>query len=114
MTTRCHSVRSLRSPETRSRHDSEVARFRLAMRIPSWVERISGSRPRLPTSITLLTLPAMRAIPLVRGSRGHFTKPGECSYFILIHTIHSDDADHWSVNEIRLPLLLASKIWLSP
>src|SRR5271169_5351405 len=65
ITTRCHSVRSLRSPELRSRQLSEVARLRLAIRVPSLVERISGSRPRLPTRMTLLTLPAMGS-PLVR------------------------------------------------
>jgi len=32
------------------------------MRVPSLVERISGSRPRLPTRITLLTLPAMGSL----------------------------------------------------
>src|SRR5579862_3563560 len=65
MTTRCHSVFSLRSPDILSRQLSLVARLRLAMRMPSWVERISGSRPRLPTRMTLLTLPAMGS-PLVR------------------------------------------------
>src|SRR6185437_3528547 len=59
MTTRCHSVFSLRSPEFLSRQLSEVASDRLAMRRPSWVERISGSLPRLPTRMTLLTLPAI-------------------------------------------------------
>src|SRR5207237_114982 len=70
ITTRCHSVRSRRSPEVRSRQLSEVARFRLAMRVPSLVERISGSRPRLPTRITLLTLPAMGSLsyPLTLGN----------------------------------------------
>src|SRR5205807_4701768 len=63
MTTRCHSVRSLRSPEFLSRQLSEVASDRLAIRIPSWVERISGSRPRLPTRITLLMLPAIGSPP---------------------------------------------------
>src|SRR5882672_1461516 len=58
-TTRCHSVFSRRSPEFLSRQLSEVARERLATRVPSCVLRISGSRPRLPTRMTLLTLPAM-------------------------------------------------------
>src|SRR5262249_1544960 len=96
MTTRCHSVRSRRSPEVRSRQLSEVARFRLAMRVPSLVERISGSRPRLPTRMTLLTLPAMGSLSNPFGScrfavygRGpHLIKPGGCSYFILIPAIH--------------------------
>src|SRR5947207_15066855 len=91
MTTRCHSVRSRRSPEVRSRQLSEVARFRLAMRVPSLVERISGSRPRLPTRITLLTLPAMGSLSCEFAGhwvRTHLIKPGGCSYFILIPAIH--------------------------
>src|SRR6202034_4781195 len=59
MTTRCHSVFSLRSPVLLSFQDSDVARRRLAIGRPSWVRRISGSAPRLPIRITLLTLPAM-------------------------------------------------------
>src|ERR1041385_5535343 len=63
-TTRCHSVRSRRSPLLLSRQLSEVASDRLATRVPSWVERISGSRPRLPTRMTLLTLPAIASLPV--------------------------------------------------
>src|SRR5690349_21594676 len=59
MTTRCHSVRSRRSPELRSFQFSDVARLRWTILVPSWVLRVSGSRPRLPIRITLLTLPAM-------------------------------------------------------
>src|SRR3954451_15731273 len=59
ITTRCHSVFSLRSPVALSRHVSEVATRRLTIGRPSWVRRTSGSAPRLPTKITLLTLPAM-------------------------------------------------------
>src|SRR5271154_4003427 len=59
MTSRCHSVFSLRSPVALSFQDSEVASRRLAIGRPSWVRRISGSAPRLPTKITLLTLPAI-------------------------------------------------------
>src|SRR6202451_2259690 len=59
MTTRCHSVFSLRSPVVLSFQDSEVASRRFATGRPSWVRRISGSAPRLPIKITLLTLPAM-------------------------------------------------------
>ena len=40
-------------------HVSEVATDILTILFPSWERRISGSRPRLPTRITLLTLPAM-------------------------------------------------------
>src|SRR5687767_9409056 len=64
-TTRCHSVRSRRSPLLLSRQLSEVASDRLATHVPSWVERISGSRPRLPTRMTLLTLPAIASLPFL-------------------------------------------------
>src|SRR5947209_15342353 len=59
MTTRCHSVFSLRSPVALSRQLSEVATRKLTIGRPSCVRRTSGSAPRLPTRITLLTLPAM-------------------------------------------------------
>src|SRR3990167_5339390 len=62
ITTRCHSVRSFFSPLARSRQDSEVARLRLATRSPELRVRISGSLPRLPTRMTLLTLPAMEML----------------------------------------------------
>src|SRR6266404_4783648 len=62
MTTRCHSVFSLRSPVVLSRQLSEVATLRLAIGRPSWVRRISGSLPRFPTRITLFTLPAIAAL----------------------------------------------------
>src|SRR6476619_7158171 len=62
ITTRCHSVFSLRSPLFLSRHVSEVAMLRFAIGRPSWVRRISGSLPRLPTRITLFTLPAIAAL----------------------------------------------------
>src|SRR5215471_11162277 len=62
ITTRCHSVFSLRSPVALSRHVSEVATLKLAIGRPSWVRRISGSLPRFPTRITLFTLPAIAAL----------------------------------------------------
>src|SRR4029077_10472105 len=85
ITTPCHSVRSLRSPDTRSRQLSEVAAARLAMRMPSWVERSSGSRPRLPIRITLLTLPAIGSPPC----RIHQECPSyqTCRMFLL-HSSH--------------------------
>src|SRR6185295_6116572 len=58
-TTRCHSVFSLRSPEALSRQLSEVATDRFAIEEPEGICLISGSRPRLPTRITLFTDPAM-------------------------------------------------------
>src|SRR5580693_7991154 len=62
ITTRCHSVFSLRSPVPLSRHVSDVAMLKLAIGRPSWVRRISGSLPRFPTRITLFTLPAIAAL----------------------------------------------------
>src|SRR4030095_7469264 len=62
ITTRCHSVFSLRSPVPLSRQVSDVAMLRLAIGRPSCVRRISGSLPRLPTRITLFTLPAIAAL----------------------------------------------------
>src|SRR5882724_5803662 len=62
ITTRCHSVFSLRSPLFLSRQVSEVATLRLAIGRPSCVRRISGSLPRFPTRITLFTLPAIAAL----------------------------------------------------
>src|SRR5215213_10356723 len=62
ITTRCHSVFSLRSPVPLSRQVSDVAMLRLAIGRPSWVRRISGSAPRFPTKMTLLTLPAITAL----------------------------------------------------
>src|SRR5262249_23144663 len=61
-TTRCHSVFSRRSPVALSRQVSEVATRKFAIGRPSCVRRISGSAPRLPIKITLLTLPAMMSL----------------------------------------------------
>src|SRR5499427_6702103 len=80
ITTRCHSVFSLRSPEFLSRQLSDVATLSCTIGRPSWVRRTSGSLPRLPTRITLLTLPAMtilhaanrrRALRQPRHAAGH-------------------------------------------
>src|SRR4051812_2292183 len=54
-TTRCHSVASFISPLCLSFHLSVVAMVTLATRSPLGKVRISGSRPRLPTMMTLLT-----------------------------------------------------------
>src|SRR6266853_5107400 len=59
-TTRCHSVRSCFWPAL-SVHASLVATVKFATACPPGVYRTSGSRPRLPTRMTLLTLPAMLA-----------------------------------------------------
>src|SRR6516165_1421811 len=72
ITTRCHSVFSLRSPVALSRQVSDVATLRLAIGRPSWVRRISGSLPRFPTRMTLLMLPAIAAL----HSKPSFEKAG--------------------------------------
>src|SRR3954471_9815571 len=54
MTTRCHSVRSWRLPSL-SFQFSEVATRMFTTSPPLLSERLSGSSPRLPTRITLLT-----------------------------------------------------------
>src|SRR6266850_141058 len=59
-TTRCHSVRSCFRPAL-SVQASLVATVKFATACPLGVYRTSGSRPRLPTRMTLLTLPAMLA-----------------------------------------------------
>ena len=59
MTTRCHSVLSLRSPESLSFQLSEVAMFRLTTLVPLAVFATFGSAPKLPTKITLLILPTI-------------------------------------------------------
>src|SRR5436853_3108755 len=59
ITTRCHSVFSLRSPVALSRQLSEVATLMFTTGRPSCMRRTSGSLPRLPTRMTLLTEPAI-------------------------------------------------------
>src|SRR5580704_15153393 len=81
ITTRCHSVFSLRSPVALSRQVSDVATLRLAIGRPSWVRRISGSLPRLPTKITLFTLPAIAAL--------HSRKPLPLRGHLLIATLYA-------------------------
>src|SRR3954468_22253474 len=63
ITTLCHSVRSRGSPDWRSFQRSEVAIRRLTIFWSLWLWRTSGSRPRLPTRITLFTLPAIACPP---------------------------------------------------
>ena len=64
ITTECHSVFSLRSPVPLSFQVSDVAMRRFTTGSPFDSRRTSGSRPRLPTNITLFTLPAIAASPL--------------------------------------------------
>src|SRR5690349_18772973 len=74
MTTRCHSVFSLRSPVALSRQLSEVATLKLTIGLPSCVRRTSGSLPRLPTRITLFTLPAL-TLSTFRGRQSRIALP---------------------------------------
>src|SRR5205807_7405790 len=60
----CHSVRSCHSPPL-SLKRSLVARLNLATAVPLGVYLTSGSLPRLPTRITLLTLFAMKRLFLL-------------------------------------------------
>src|SRR5713101_4248802 len=52
---RCHSVSSFFSPLALSVHWKDVASDALVMAAPSGMYFVSGSRPRLPTRITLFT-----------------------------------------------------------
>src|SRR3989440_7905342 len=52
---RCHSVSSFFSPLVLSVHWNEVASDALVIAAPSGMYFVSGSRPRLPTRITLFT-----------------------------------------------------------
>src|SRR5262245_13926153 len=88
MTTRCHSVFSLRLPDCLSRQLSEVATERFTTGSPELRRRTSGSLPRLPTRMTLLTLPAMTASvsyahkpDRLRSPRTPFTGPNAAPSF---------------------------------
>src|SRR6185312_3236841 len=74
ITTRCHSVFSLRSPVALSRQVSDVATLKLAIGWPSWVRRISGSLPRFQTRITLFTLPAMPLSTKIRVGQSELSR----------------------------------------
>src|ERR671916_838812 len=79
ITTECHSVFSLRSPDALSFQFSDVAIRRFTTGSPLPRRRTSGSRPRLPTNITLFTDPAITASPhsheVVVGPEGSGGKP---------------------------------------
>src|SRR5262245_38475034 len=64
----CHSVCSWRLP-SRSLNRRLVATEKEAMGCPPWVERISGSRPRLPIRITLFTMFAVLRRPVSYAAR---------------------------------------------
>src|SRR5471030_2717136 len=87
ITTRCHSVFSLRSPVALSRQVSDVAMLKLAIGRPSCVRRISGSLPRFPTRITLFTLPAIAALhSKLLGLAGH--RPSLQLFAICLWSFH--------------------------
>src|SRR3990170_6096498 len=69
ITTECHSVFSLRSPVPLSFQVSDVAirRFTTGSPLPS--RRTSGSRPKLPTRITLFTDPAIEVLHFISPER---------------------------------------------
>src|SRR5580658_9147138 len=87
-TTRCHSVFSFRSPLALSRQDSEVATDRFTTGSPLVMRRTSGSLPRLPTKITLLTLPAIACLHYQRATLDESRLPAPCRWpFIHPHSI---------------------------
>src|ERR1700678_987875 len=73
-TTRCHSVRSLRSPDALSFQVSLVASVKLTILLPACVLWTSGSLPRLPTRMTLLTEPAMSPSLCLLTERRHLAR----------------------------------------
>src|ERR1700677_119508 len=79
----CHSVRSCHWPSL-SLNRSLVAIENLATGIPPWVYFTSGSLPRFPIRITLLTLfPAMNALlPPLAETRARTTNQGLDAQFI--------------------------------
>src|SRR3954466_16249655 len=85
---RCHSVRSRASPDWQSFQRSLVATARCTIFWLFWVWRTSGSRPRLPTRITLLTLPAIAPARLLLARDYHLSEP-------LLHSSHLAPLDLW-------------------
>src|SRR5271163_1508502 len=79
----CHSVRSCHWPSL-SLNRSLVAIENLATGIPPWVYFTSGSLPRFPIRITLLTLfPAMNALlPPLAETRARTTNQGLDAQYI--------------------------------
>src|ERR1700704_5851407 len=100
ITTRCHSVFSLRSPVALSRQLSDVATLRFTTGLPFCMRRTSGSLPRLPTRMTLLTEPAITNSPsplvrnhptpsrsVLRGASGSCPRPnmgGPRAFYIVL------------------------------
>src|SRR4051795_11140431 len=100
ITTRCHSVRSRASPDWRSFQRSLVATARCTIFWLFWVWRTSGSRPRLPTRITLLTLPAIGPVRFLLERDHHLTLP-------VLHSSHRASPDLW---ESGLPSVLRVEV----
>src|SRR5690606_29112590 len=70
-TTRCHSVRSCICPLCLSFQLSDVARVTLVTAPPLGIKRVSGSLPRLPIRMTLLTPRAMCLLHCQSSSGGY-------------------------------------------
>src|SRR5437660_6325089 len=68
---RCHSVSSFFSPLALSVHWNDVASDALVIAAPSGMYFVSGSRPRLPTRITLFT-EAMSHLPRYQFAHTRF------------------------------------------
>ena len=89
---------------------------RLAIGRPSWVRRISGSLPRLPTRITLLTEPAMLALLALQAPRcsanrhvamGARRKPGSTPHEFALTTLNRNLAEHGGTRGGSLPVVHA-------
>src|ERR1700754_1549554 len=101
MTTRCHSVFSLRSPVPLSRQVSDVAMLRFAIGRPSWVRRISGSLPRFPTRITLFTLPAIAALHTWNTKPGILNRSAGPNFGTAVnHPLEILEGDHLEADHL--------------
>src|SRR5215208_1886028 len=100
ITTRYHSVRSRASPDWRSFQRSLVATARCTIFWLFWVWRTSGSRPRWPTRITLLTLPAIAPARLLL-TRDHGARISGMDALAPIPHSGSRDADGLRAAELE-------------
>src|SRR5688572_11780127 len=83
---RCHSVCSFVSPLALSRHFSVVAMRMLQTASPLGRKRVSGSAPRLPIRMTLLT-EAMEVLPVEERRRAG-------RRWLLRNALHGGRAGH--------------------
>src|SRR5882672_4477192 len=97
---RCHSVSSFFSPLALSVHWNDVASDALVIAAPSGMYFVSGSRPRLPTRITLFTdamsyLPGYQfAHPALVPFAGDNLEPRDAllgKHFRLAYTAHAGE-----------------------